>query len=307
MGEATLSRFHTQDLRPVARASSARWFVPCILLLCIGSIVAQSCPPENLPAKAAEIERELLPRLGAVRLHRLEELEDEVFVRRSGSNSVESPFLLYQVEQRRFYLKDGEVVENITARAFSQYVGISQDGESVYRLAGFPDSEDNFKRLVADYHLLSPHNPIDAQSRALFCARVVFGQEPQQWILDEAQAQMRVSDRLSEHGKDASSQATRWWRDFRRNHPNSNLNLRTSSAADGTFLTRLPLFWAPVESDVQPEIRELQIQVNRDGSCRRVIDSPSHSGAVDQEDDILPRASRNGADAMTPSAVPTMR
>jgi hypothetical protein len=207
--------------------------------------------------------------MGAVRLHRLEELEDDVFVRTLGSTNVESPFFLYQVEQRRFYLKDGEVVENASAGKFSQYVGISQNTEHVYRLAGFPDSEDNFKRLVVDYHLLPPHNPSDAQSRALFCARVVFGQEPQQWILDEAQAQMRVSDRVSDHRKDASSQTTRWWRDFRRNHPNSNLNLTTTSAADGTFLTRLPLFWAPVESGIQPEIRELQIQVNRDGSCQR--------------------------------------
>lgn len=280
MGEATLSRFHTQDLRPVARASSARWFVPCILLFCVGSTVAQSCPSEKLQAKAAAIERELLPRLGAVRLHRLEELEDDVFVRRSGSNSVESPFLLYQVEQRRFYLKDGEVVENVTARAFSQYVGISQDGESVYRLAGFPDSEDNFKRLVADYHLLPPHSASDAQSRSLFCARVVFGQEPQRWILDEDQAQMRVSNSMSEHGKDASAQSARWWRDFRRNHPKSNLTLTTTNAADGAFLTRLHLFWAPVESDIQPEIRELQIRVNRDGSCHQVVDSPSPSDTV---------------------------
>ena len=258
---------------------SGAWFVLCIVLFCTGPVAAQSCSLEKLQAKASEIEHELLPRMGAVRLHRLEELEDDVFVRRSGSNSVESPFFLYQVEQRRFYLKDGEVVENVTAGAFSQYVGISQDAESVYRLGGFPDSEDNFKRLVADYHLLPPHNPTDAQSRALFCARVVFGQEPQQWILDEAQAQMRVLDRLSGHRKDASSQAARWWRDFRHNHPNSNLNLTTASAADGAFLTRLPLFWAPVETDTQPEIRELQIQVNRDGSCHRVADSPSHSGA----------------------------
>jgi hypothetical protein len=216
-----------------------------------------------------------------------------------GSNSIESPFFLYQVEQRRFYLKDGEVVENVTARAFSQYVGISRDAENVYRLAGFPDSEDNFKRLVADYHLLAPHNPGDAQSRALFCARVVFGQEPQQWILDEAQAQTRVSGRLSGHGKDASSQTTRWWRDFRRNHPNSNLSLTTTSATDGTFLTRLPLFWAPVESNIQPEIRELQIQVNRDGSCHRISGSPSHSATADSEDDTLRKSARQGTDAPT--------
>jgi hypothetical protein len=276
------------------------------VLLCTGPVAAQTCSLEKLQAKAAEIEHELLPRMGAVRLHRLEELEDNVFVRRSGSNSVESPFFLYQVEQRRFYLKDGEVVENPTAAPFSQYVGISQDAEGVYRLAGFPDAEGNFKRLVADYHLLPPHNPNDPQSRALFCARVVFGQEPQQWILDEAQAQMRVSGRLSDHGKDASSLTTRWWRDYRRNHPNSNLNLITTSAADGTFLTRLPLFWAPVESDIQPEIRELQIQVNRDGSCHRVSASSPPSATAESKDDMLRSPARKEADAPTAHSPATM-
>lgn len=309
MGKSTLSRFLPQNLQQlVAKASSAEWFVLCILLLCTRPVPAQNCLHEKLQAKTAEIEQELLPQMGAVRLHRLEELEDDMFVRRSGSNSVESPFFLYQIEQRRFYLKDDEVVENVTARPFSQYVGISRDAENVYRLAGFPDSEDNFKRLVADYHLLAPHNPGDAQSRALFCARVVFGQEPQQWILDEAQAQTRVSGRLSQHGKDGSSQTARWWRDFRRNHPNSNLNLTTTSATGGTFLTRLPLFWAPVESNIQPEIQELQIQVNRDGSCHRISGSPSHSTTADSKNDTLRKAARQGTDARTTnSAVATMR
>lgn len=277
MAKRALSRFVSQEVQLIVGALCTGWLVLCAVLLCIRPVAAQNCPSEKLQAQVAQIEQEILPRMGAVRLHRLEQLEDEVFVRRSGSTSVESPFVLYQVEQRRFYLKGGEVVENVTAGAFSQYVGISQDAERIYRLAGFPDSEDNFKRLVTDYHLLAPPNPTDAQSRALFCARVVFGEEPQQWILDEAQARMRISDRLSNHKKDASSQTKRWWRDFRRNHPNSNLNLTTTSAADGSFLTRLPLFWAPVESTIQPEIRELKIRVNRDGSCQRIAASGRES------------------------------
>jgi hypothetical protein len=285
MGKGPLSRLLSQNLQLlVMKSFSKAFFVLCIVVICTGLVAAQTCSLEKLQAKAAEIENELLPRMGAVRLHRLEELEDNVFVRRLGSHSIESPFFLYQIEQRRFYLKDGEVVENPTAGPFSQYVGISQDAECVYRLAGFPDAEDNFKRLVADYHLPPPHDPTDAQSRALFCARAVFGQEPQQWILDEAQAQMRVSSRLSDHRKNGSGLTTRWWRDFRRSHPNSNLNLITRSAADGTFLTRLPLFWAPVESDIQPEIRELQIQVNRDGSCHRVSGSSPPSSTAESKD-----------------------
>jgi hypothetical protein len=172
--------------------------------------------------------------------------------------------------QRRFFVKAGEVVQSIPAREFSMYVAISQDGEKVYRFAGFPDAEGDFKRLVSDFQIRAPQSRDAAQSRALYCARVVFGEEPSRWVLSETQARELVSDRLFDHRKDAFSQTARWWQNYRRIHPDGNLNLTTTSTADGAFLTRLPLFWAPIESDVQPELRELQVVVNRDGSCRRV-------------------------------------
>jgi hypothetical protein len=284
MEKGALSRSHTQDLQLVANALWAAWLAFCILCLFVRPIAAQSCQADKLQAKIAEIEHELLPRMGAVRLHRVEELEDEVFVRTLGSNRVERLFYLYQVEQRSFSLVDGEVVENVGAGAFSQYVGISQDGEHVYRLAGFPDSEDNFKRLAADYHLRHPENAEDAQSRALYCSQVVFGVNPREWVFQEEQAVRLATDHFfcdPGHGN-PFRKANQWLRSYRTKNPKTNLNLSTTSIGDGSYLTRLPLFWAPVEpSWTTPQIRERQIQVNRDGSCHRLGGSSTNADAVD--------------------------
>jgi len=275
MAKAALSRFLSPDLQLVVGALCAGWLVLCTISLFTESVAAQACQAEKLQSKTLQIERELQPRLGPVRLHRLEELEDDVFVPRSGSTNVESPFLLYQIEQRRFFVSAGEVQQNVPARTLSNYIAISQDGEQVYRLAGFPDSEANFRRLVSDYHMLPPRSPEDAQSRALYCARVVFGVEPKQWLLGEAQARMLAADYFFQQGdKDAFAQADRWWRSVRSRDQKINTNLATTGSADGSFMTRLPLLWAPLETRITPEIRELQIKVNRDGSCQRIAESP---------------------------------
>jgi hypothetical protein len=275
MAKTALSRFLASDLQLVVGALCAGWLVLCTVLLFTEPVAAQAYQPEKLQSKTLQIERELQPRLGPVRLHRIEELEDDVFVPRSGSTNIESPFSLYQIEQRRFFVNAGEVQQNVPARTLSNYIAVSQDGEQVYRLAGFPDSEANFRRLVSDYHLFSPRNPEDAQSRALYCARVVFGVEPKQWLLGEAQARMLAADYFFHQGdKDAFAQADHWWRGVRSRDPKINTNVTTTGGPDGSFLTRLPLLWAPLETRITPEIRELQIQVNRDGSCQRIADSP---------------------------------
>lgn len=250
--------------------------VCCVLVLAVlfqVRVAAQACQPERLQSKMAGFERELESREGAVRLHRVEELEDDLFVPRQGSSSIEGPFFLFQVEQRRFFLREGKIVQQVPAGAFFQYVAISKDGERTYRLAGFAESDDDFRRLVYDYQLLPPHNRGEAESRALFCAQVVFGVGPKQWISDEMQARVLLGNHsLDPSAKDAFRQADRRWQSFRNKYRKTNMNLTTTGNADGTFLTRLPLFWAPVENETPPEIRELRIQVNRDGSCHKLSD-----------------------------------
>ena len=94
MGKGPLSRFLSQDLHQLVAQAFAGWFALCILLLFAKPVPAQTCPLEKLQAKSAEIENELLPRMGAVRLHRVEDLEDDVFIRKSGSSSVLQIFAL---------------------------------------------------------------------------------------------------------------------------------------------------------------------------------------------------------------------
>jgi hypothetical protein len=276
MEKRSLSRFFSQDLRLVHNAPRTGWLALCGLLLFLRPIVAQTSHPETLQSRAVEIEHQLRPQFGPIRLHRIEDLEDDVFVPRLGSNDVESPFFLYEIQQRRFFLEGGEIHQNVTARALSHFIAISQDGRQTYYLAGFPGSEDNFRRLVSDYHLLVPRDRSDAESRALYCARVVFGVEPQQWVFEEEQALRLAADDFFQQGdKDAFSQANHWLRNLRNKNQKTSTKLTTIKNTDGSYLIRLPLFWAPVETRVTPEIRELQVQVSQDGSCHRITDSSS--------------------------------
>ena len=107
---------------------------------------------------------------------------------------------------------------------------------------------------------------VEAESRALFCAQVLFGAEPEQWILGEGQAKQMIANHFFSH----SGEADRWWRIFRHQNTKTELNLTTVNGIDGAYLTRLPQFWAPIESESMPEIRELQIQVSRDGACQLI-------------------------------------
>src|SRR6266702_1100703 len=104
MEKAALSRFHNQDLwLSISLLTSGLLLLSGVVLLAV-SAPAQT-PPMNLKSRIFLIEQELQPRLGPVRLHRLESLEDDIFTPTLGSTNVESPFLVYRVEQRRFFVK----------------------------------------------------------------------------------------------------------------------------------------------------------------------------------------------------------
>jgi hypothetical protein len=258
-----MPRYMVQKLQFIFKVASIGWMVLLCIILGIRMIPAQNCQADKLQQKIADLEQERWP---PIRLHRVEQLEDDVFVPIVGSKCLESPFFIYQIEDRRFYLEGNEFIQRIPAGEYSKYIAISRDGERVYRLAGFSDPEGDFKRLVIDYHLMFPQILDGGQSRALFCAKVVFGKEPAEWIFTENAAQKKISDFFGGNKK----QIKGWWREFKRSHPRSNLNLTTTMTETGGFLTKLPIFLVHSESGSQPEIPELQIQVNRDGSCFKV-------------------------------------
>jgi len=262
-------------------ATRVRWQVTSLLLchLCVGlnSGVAQECESAKLQSTISKMEQDLGSGQGPVRLHRVERLEESIFVPPTGDLGVDSPFHIYQVEQRRFVLADGKAVENVPAGSFSEYVALSSNGDHAYRFAGFPNSENDFRRLISDYHLPSPRGREQAQTRALYCAQVVFGIEPKEWILGEGEARMRVAEQFVDpSAANPFAEAERRWKNFRREYPRVNVVLKTDIGEDGTYLTHLPVFVAAVEGPHSPpEIRELKIQVKQDGSCHLLTDTSS--------------------------------
>lgn len=243
-----------------------------VFALCayLGIANAQERPGENLTKRIAEVESELQPTMGHVRLHRVEELEDLIFTPKAGVTDIEPPVYLYQVENRTFYLERGEVVRQTGAGKYSSYIGISRDGERVYRLGGFSEEEKDFARLVSDQHLSIPATTRAAESRAMFCAETVFAINPDWWIIDESNVKMGLAHHFFNVGDDdAFGSAEQWWRKYRTSHPTFKAGASVTEKTPRTFIVSLPFLWAPVEGETAAQIRELNIEVHEDGSCHR--------------------------------------
>lgn len=145
-----------------------------------------------------------------MRLHRLEELEDDVFVPRSGSTNVESPFFVYQSSSDVFLLAQAKS-NRMFRREPCPTISLSpRMGKMCTVLLA-----SRTPRLISgNWHpitiWLPPRNSEDAQSRALYCARVVFGVEPKQWLIGDSEARMLAADYFFHQGdKDAFAQAVR--------------------------------------------------------------------------------------------------
>jgi len=253
-------------------ASALSALFSMILLFAFRSFAAaQTGPTERLQATIAKVEEHLDSGHGPLKLVRIEELEDGLLTSR-GNRGEGKPFFVYQAQVRGDFYHDGQrQLWSGGGLMLREYVAISRDGERVYRLGGFPESEADFRRLITDYRIPAPRDSADAQSRALYCARVLFGTNDSEWIRNEDDAKRHIRNRLfGDDRKDSLAEADRWWRKFRRERPDVNVQLTTTISGDRTFTTRIPWLWAPVEGEVSPEIRELEIRTDQDGSCHQV-------------------------------------
>jgi hypothetical protein len=231
---------------------------------------AQVCTPTIVEAKVTQIEHELDSKSGSVRLHRVEDLEDEVFVPRAGSTDVNSRIRFYQVQEREFIARDGVVQQGLPPGSALRFVAVSCDGEHVYRLGGFDSAEEEFARLVKDTPLPTTSDSSGAEARALFCAKVLYGAPPSLWILGENAARLKASEHFFGEGKnDGFRRADEWWKSVSTSDPSVKVGIATSELTQKTFRTRIPLFWAPVETHVTPRVRWLEINVAGSGACRR--------------------------------------
>jgi hypothetical protein len=181
------------------------------------AMTAQSNSINALQATIAKVEQDLDTGHGPLTLVRMPELEDNLLG--SSVRSQEVPFFIYRPQLREIVFRGGQrEVQSSGGLMMPDYLAISRNGEKVYRLGGFPEAEEDFSRLILDYHIGIPHNRAGAQSRALYCARVVFGIDDKELIWNEDDAKRHVKSRLSgpDESKDAGAETRRWWHGDRR-------------------------------------------------------------------------------------------
>jgi hypothetical protein len=231
-----------------------------IMLLSMRLSVAQgpSCVSEsNTDASSlGQLSSQLMPKLGKVRFHRDEQLEDRLRTHRSESSPVPR---IYQIQAE----PSGDEV--FTYRLPTMYVAVSRDGSAVYQLAGFPDAERHFDELVRD-QLTSPiRTKEEAESRGLLCAEIVYGTSPSWWTDGKSSVQLKAAQHFfSEGHQDALTLASQWWKSTKGNR--TELAVATLPKGDG-FEVNLPVFWAPVEGHSTPEVRLYRININYKGAC----------------------------------------
>lgn len=238
----------------------------CIVLLCLKAAHSQLCPTSDLEKAIVSTEDQLRAQMGPVRLHRVEQLEDDI-----GPGDDEFPLRIYQVE-RRFSYREGNTLV-LTAGgggSFEAYVAISSDGHRVYKLGGFPEAEQDFARLVRDYKLRVV--PQWSEARALFCANALYGIPPNLWMLTASNLQMSAAEHFFDMGRsDALAMAHKWWTKYQAENPTFKPGISTEqsrSSGDGVIV-RLSYFWAPLEGSDSMQVKNLVIEVKPDGSCAR--------------------------------------
>ena len=231
-----------------------------VLLFSLQMAEAQSSayvPNSNTEASSlAQLSSQLMPKLGKVRFHREEELEDRL--RAHGLESSTLPHI-FQVQAEP---SDDEA---LTRTLPTMYVAVSRNGSAVYELAGSPDAERHFDELVKDEIPTRIQTSEAAESRGLLCAQVVYGTLPSWWTDGESSVQSKAAQHFfSEGHQDGLALAAKWWKSAKGNH--AELKLATVPKGDG-FELSLPIFWAPVEGHSVPEVKLYRIEISRQGTC----------------------------------------
>ena len=203
---------------------------------------------------------------GEVRFHRDETLEDRFIVKGLPLSAFGQEPHFFQVQSPRFDLSKGFVIEKYTYTLPTMYVASSADGLNVYRLYGFSNPEAEFNRLVADVPPQNITGTGDAQTRGLLAGEVVYGLSSRWWIADPSNAELQAAKRSFADGhQDGLARGAKWWDSVKGDR--SAISIRTVRNEHGGFSVNLPIFWAPVEGDVEPQIKIYRISVSESGMC----------------------------------------
>lgn len=240
----------------------------CLLLAGFGVVSAatqETSTPKAGAASLNEVADELRGRFGEVRFHRDETLEDRFVLHGLKSSDFGRLPRFFQLQEPRFDYSRGFLLENTSALP-TMYVASSSDGARVYRLYGFPMPEEEFNRLVGDGPAQKIGANGDAESRGLLCAEVVYGLASQWWVADPSNAQLQAAEHFFSSGqKDGLSRGEKWWKSVKGDR--AALAIQTAKNDHGGFSVTLPVFWAPVEGSVVPQIRIYRIEVGETGTC----------------------------------------
>ena len=232
--------------------------------------VGQQTMLNSAKSALTELAAELRPRYGPVRFHREEGLEDRFVVRPTVEAIATGVPRIYLVEGKPFDISSGSVVAQFGAGPPIMYVGVSRDGTTLYKLAGFDRAEQDFSRLVQSIPQQTMRGKDQAESRGRLCAEIVYGLSSK-WIAEGASnVKLSAANHFFDEGhSDGLELAEKWWRKAKGDR--ASLQVTTETGADG-FLVKIPVFWSSVEGHLSPEVRLYQINVARDGSCH--LDTP---------------------------------
>jgi len=242
-----------------------------VLLLAIlglgipGRATAQDSPPPVGPS-LTQLAAEMRQRYGPVRFHREEDLEDQLVVRPTIETISALNTRIYLIQAEPFDISNGSVIAHFGGGLPTMYVGTSQDGKSIYKLAGFDGAEEEFRRLVRQLPEQAIRAKNQAESRGRLCAQIVYGLLPNRWVNEASSVKlMAASHFFDEAHEDGLRLGERWWKGAKGNR--ELLRIDTVAAVDG-YTVSIPVFSAPVEVPSVPEVRLYKIGVGPDGSCQ---------------------------------------
>jgi hypothetical protein len=235
--------------------------------MCCGpKLFGQAHSATNRGLTFADVSAELKNQFGTVRFHREEAFEDRFIVSGLSLEGYSLAPHFYEIQSPRFDLASSTTLVRMGGGLPTMYVASLSDEHRVYRLYGFANAEQEFSRLVSDAPFQRIGGIGDAESRGLLCGEIVYGLSSRWWVADESNAKLQAAEHFFAAGhKDGLLLGEKWWKSVKGDR--TALSVNTKAKEGGGFVVNLPVFWAPVEGDIAPQIKIYRIEVNDAGAC----------------------------------------
>jgi len=252
-------------------ANQGKVIVSALLLLvlnmCCGpKMSGQASSAKDSGHTFADVSAELKDQFGTVRFHREEEFEDRFIVSGLSLEGFSLAPHFYEIQSPRFDLASSTPLVRMGGGLPTMYVASLSDEHKIYRLYGFANAEQEFNRLVGDAPSQKIRGAGDAESRGLLCGEIIYGLSSRWWVADDSNAKLQAAEHFFAAGhKDGLLLGEKWWKSVKGDR--KALSINTKAKEGGGFVVNLPVFWAPVEGDIVPQIKIYRIEVSDTGTC----------------------------------------